>query len=78
MPAQFLVVVARGEALGVDGGDDRPDVAPHVGAAGGRVLVGGRDQRLQRQVECFVAVERVAEAELGDGGGVQEPEPEVA
>src|SRR4051794_6090190 len=52
------VVVAQGAvAVRVDDGDGREDAAHKVGTTGGDVLVGGREQRIDREENRGVGIE---------------------
>src|SRR5690348_10062078 len=58
------------EAGGGDGGHRRVDAPDHVGAAGGRVLVGRLVEPLDRQLDGRGPVETLPVAELDGGPGV--------
>ena len=60
-------------AVGGDGGDDRPDPPPGVGAAGGAVLVGRGPEGLEGQVDHVAPLEVASEAQLDHRAGVEHP-----
>ena len=68
--AAMVVVVERLVAGGGDHGDGREDAADEVGPAGGGVLVGGGEQRPQREVDGLVAVHALAPRGLDPVAGV--------